>query len=299
MKLKINAFRKNIALVMVTMLSGVVSAEGYTVPAIQNENPLLLFSEQKPLNAKERKALTKAKDWIDADQYPFRDGNTVTYLYEGGQSTIVCAPLKLCVLKLEDEEKVVPDGLHLGDSARWTVTPSVGAGDKTHVIIKPVDVGLDTSLVIVTNRRTYHIKLVSRSKDYMPVVTFHYPEQINAKWQAYYAQQAQGRDESTLPGTGENLGDLDFEYKISGCSNCRWRPLRVYNNNQQTIIQMSQDMNSSEAPALLVKNQQGEQMVNYRVHGDRYIVDQVFDEAILIAGVGRKQSRVTITRNEL
>ena len=39
-------------------------------------------------------------------------------------------------------------------------------------------------------------------------------------------------------------------------------------------------------------------MVNYRVQGDRYIVDSVFDKAILIAGVGSSQDRVTIQRGK-
>lgn len=37
-------------------------------------------------------------------------------------------------------------------------------------------------------------------------------------------------------------------------------------------------------------------MVNYRLQGDRYIVDALFDKAMLIAGVGSRQRRVTITR---
>jgi type IV secretion system protein VirB9 len=37
-------------------------------------------------------------------------------------------------------------------------------------------------------------------------------------------------------------------------------------------------------------------MVNYRVQGDRYIVDTVFDRAIMIAGVGSNQDTVTIQR---
>ena len=37
-------------------------------------------------------------------------------------------------------------------------------------------------------------------------------------------------------------------------------------------------------------------MVNYRLQGDRYIVDTVFDKAILIAGAGRTQDKITITR---
>ena len=38
-----------------------------------------------------------------------------------------------------------------------------------------------------------------------------------------------------------------------------------------------------------------EQMqVNYWLKGNRYIVDSIFDKAILVAGVGSNQDRVTI-----
>jgi len=36
-------------------------------------------------------------------------------------------------------------------------------------------------------------------------------------------------------------------------------------------------------------------MVNYRVKGNYYVVDRLFSDAILIAGVGRNQDRVTIS----
>ena len=35
-------------------------------------------------------------------------------------------------------------------------------------------------------------------------------------------------------------------------------------------------------------------MVNYRVRGNYYVVDRLFDQAVLLAGVGREQDRVTI-----
>jgi type IV secretion system protein VirB9 len=38
------------------------------------------------------------------------------------------------------------------------------------------------------------------------------------------------------------------------------------------------------------------ELVNFRVDGSRYIVDRLFDKAILVVGVGKKQTRVTITR---
>lgn len=37
-------------------------------------------------------------------------------------------------------------------------------------------------------------------------------------------------------------------------------------------------------------------LVNYRLQADRYIVDAVFDKAVLIVGVGSNQDRVTISR---
>ena len=75
------------------------------------------------------------------------------------------------------------------------------------------------------------------------------------------------------------------------------------NDGVKTIIQMPASMAQTEAPTLLVvrkvnghfKNGDRE-MVNYRVQGDRYIVDNLFERAILVSGVGRDQSRVEITR---
>lgn len=81
--------------------------------------------------------------------------------------------------------------------------------------------------------------------------------------------------------------------------------MRVYNDGVKTIIQMPATMAQTEAPTLLVVRKEGGLFsddetvtVNYRVQGDRYIVDSVFQKAILIAGVGRSQDRVTITKEK-
>ena len=64
-------------------------------------------------------------------------------------------------------------------------------------------------------------------------------------------------------------------------------------------------MSQTEAPTLLVVRKDGglftddeTVMVNYRVQGDRYIVDTIFDKAILIAGVGSSQDKVTIVKGK-
>jgi type IV secretory pathway VirB9-like protein len=58
---------------------------------------------------------------------------------------------------------------------------------------------------------------------------------------------------------------------------------------------MGSGMSTNDAPALLIASGGGTQMVNYRVvDGDCYVVDRLFDKAILLSGVGREQDRVTI-----
>jgi type IV secretion system protein VirB9 len=58
------------------------------------------------------------------------------------------------------------------------------------------------------------------------------------------------------------------------------------------------------APALVALGNDGgwfsrpsQQMVNYRIQGDRYVVDRVLDRAELVSGVGGDQIRVAITRD--
>ena len=56
-------------------------------------------------------------------------------------------------------------------------------------------------------------------------------------------------------------------------------------------------MQMYEAPVLLTLNDGTESLVNYRLHGDTFIVDQLFDRAVLLSGVGSNQSKVTIERD--
>ena len=96
---------------------------------------------------------------------------------------------------------------------------------------------------------------------------------------------------------------LDFDYRVEG--EAPWKPVRVFNDGVKTIVQMPAAMAQTEAPTLLVLRQEGGAfsddetvLVNYRIQDDRYIVDAVFDKAILVAGVGKGQTRITIRRGK-
>lgn len=273
-----------------------VCANGdYTVPDVADDTdaaPLPLLSEEKPISERDHEALKYADQWLQGARYPYRDGDRVVYLYGSGQPTLVCAPLELCVVYFQPGEKVVENGVHLGDSVRWLVSPAIGADERTQLVVKPVDVGLSTSMVAVTDRRTYHIKLISRKKDHMPGIAFKYPGDMAAQWQEYHQKAQKAKAHQATP-EGVPLADLDFNYHIDGCA-CDFRPVRVYNDGQQTIIEMPRRVSHSDAPALLVRSAQGDQLVNYRLQNGKYVVDRLFGEAVLIRGVGRKQEKVTI-----
>jgi len=269
----------------------------------------LYFSTQNPkLTPQEKAAIAIAEKWQAASAtgikpVPGTDGS-IRYLFGAQEPSIVCAVLQVCDVELQAGEQV--NSIHLGDTARWTVEPAItgsGPAEIQHLIIKPMDVGLETSLIVTTNRRTYHFRLRSHRTQFMPRVAFTYTEDARVKWDALKTREAKEKQERTIPQTGEYLGDLNFAYSVDGT--VAWKPVRVYNDGQKTIIQMPAAMAQTEAPTLLVVRKDGglftddeTVLVNYRIQGDRYIVDTIFDKALLIAGVGSGQDRVVITRGQ-
>lgn len=274
-----------------------------------SDNPAdAYFSKQNPkLTPQEKTAIAIAQKWQAGAATGIKPvagpEGSVRFVYGAQQINIVCAVLQVCDVELQPGEQL--NNLNVGDP-RFTVEPAVsgaGAGEVLHLIIKPLDVALQTALVVTTNRRTYHMNLRSHRTEFMPRVSFIYPEDAAAKWDAVRTREVKEKQEQTIPQTKEYLGDLNFKYALSGSA--PWKPVRVYNDGVKTVIQMPAAMAQTEAPTLLVVRKEGglfsddeTVMVNYRVQGDRYIVDTVFDKAILIAGVGRGQDRVTITKEK-
>jgi P-type conjugative transfer protein TrbG len=295
---------KNTFAVLLIVLAPIAA---YAAPADNPDDSY--FSKPDPdLTDQEQAGLALNKQWKAASgkglkPTPGPDGS-VNFLFGASQPSIVCAVMQVCDIELQSGEQV--NSIHLGDAARWTVEPAItgyGGVELQHLIVKPMDVGLSTSLIVTTNRRTYHLRLRSTHYEYMPRVTFTYLEEAMKKLEVAKAASEQEHDKKTIPETGEYLGNLDFNYQIDGKT--RWKPLRVYNDGHKTILEMPSTMSQTEAPTLLVMRKDGDAfndaeqvMVNYRVQSNRYIVDNVFDKAILVSGVGDSQDRVTITREQ-
>lgn len=245
--------------------------------------------------------------WSDSIPVEGKEGR-VLFVFGAGLPVVTCAPLRVCALELEPGEKPTGEPA-IGDGVRWVVTPQIsGSAPKETwlIMLKPKSAGLDTNLVIATDRRTYFLRLVSDPVKYVARVAFDYPENPSEKWKAAVAQQKDNaeakRVEATIAAPIE--GDVSrafFGYDIKakkGVSESI-KPVRVYDVDGKTFVVMPPSMRDREAPILLIQSGSKNEQVNFMlVKGDTYRVDRLFDRAVLVLGVGKNQSRVEIVRTQ-
>lgn len=288
---------KKLAFIFLCLMCTNVYAEdeNYEMYSVDQEDPILTPQDEEALELVEK---------IKNRKLPLSEGNNGYVRYVFGYQTprVLCSPMRICDIKLQVGEQI--NSLNSGDSTRWLIEPSIeGVGDNEiqHIIIKPSDIGLETNIIVTTNRRVYHIELASTKTKNITKVEFTYPEEAYAKFNYLTRQKLETKEKNTLP-TGEYLGNLDFEYEIIG-DQYAWRPVRIYNDGKKTIIEMNKEMNNAEAPSLLVtryskNSKETDQLVNYRLQNNKFIVDGVFYECMLINGVGSEQEKITIRRSK-
>ena len=264
----------------------------------------------------------RAKDF---ESQNMTDG-AVQFTWPAEIPSIVCAVLQVTDVALEPGEAIT--SVSTGDNLRWSVEAVVsgeGSAQQPHLIIKPFDRGLVTSLVVTTTRRSYHLTLRSTDQQYMHEVSFTYPGEPQKQAAPAPAPEQKPKvnvaltqevdpppapEKKLAHKTGGELprgkvhldpsGQPQFKqdpdgYRISG--NPRWRPINVYNDGRKTYVVMTEEMTKTEAPAMLVLRRNSlfgydKVLANYRVQHKTYVVDAVFDRAILVSG----RDKVTIAR---
>ena len=277
-----------------------------------SEVPLNWRPPHAELNAAAVSAAEVSHQWETgvATPTPGADGRVV-YIFGQGMPVMVCAPLRVCAIELQAGEHL-QNQPQIGDSRRWEITPVLsgsGLEETPLLIVKPIEPGLETDLIVPTDRRTYVFRLVSDPARFVSRLAFQYPGDDGAKWAAFQARQdaakrdaeavaEQAREKDKRAGVvpmAENaLDNLYFDYKLDG--DAAYRPERVFDDGAHTYLIYPNDGRFRELPTLLIVSNGKSELVNFRVDGSRYIVDRLFDKAVLVVGVGKKQTRVTITR---
>jgi len=229
--------------------------------------------------------------------WPF--GETYPVLY--------CKPLRVCDIELQAGEQVL--NVAFGDTTRWIseLAYSEWQGEVVpHILVKPRDYDISANLIVLTNRRTYHIGLISRQNDrgeYVRNARFYYPRETIAKWNQAVRERDRGGLLNKLfpkaPSPTVDLEDAFLGYEISteGRRKPRWAPVAVFDDGKRTFIEFPEGVaagGGDSAPILLVQEGADLAVRNYRVFKNRYVVDGLFETALLVKG----KTRVRVSRQE-
>jgi type IV secretion system protein TrbG len=246
-----------------------------------------------PAEAQSRRERSGVGDANAAALQGPREASLVGALHEfayqmGALYAVQAAPQRVTDIALEPGETLL--SVSAGDTTRWIVGDAKSGAGRTaqvHVLVKPNAPGLSTNLLIMTDRRVYHVELASAAGPAMAAVSWRYPEALIADVGG--AGDPTAEEPTTIPVEG-----LNFRYKISG-DKPDWRPLRAFDDGRRVFIQMPEGMEATEAPPLFVVGESGPELVNYRVRGRFYVVDRMFDRAEMRLG-DRRQRVVRIDR---
>lgn len=158
---------------------------------------------------------------------------------------------------------------------------------RTPVLIKPLQAGLETNLVLTTSQRVYLLTLRSGAADaFNAAIAWDYGFAASSRALADPLPDLPPIDgQAATP-----QGPLDARYRIEARGRSpRWAPTAVFNDGTRTFITLSPDAAIDEAPALFVRAGEDLALVNYRQADGVLIVDRVFDEAELRLGDRRPQ----------
>ncbi|MGD0679048.1 MAG: P-type conjugative transfer protein TrbG [Polyangiaceae bacterium] len=209
----------------------------------------------------------------------------VQYSYEAGTLfQVFAAPMRITDIALEPGEKILGQPAS-GDVVRWLLAmgKSMDHGvEQWHVYLKPTRPDLETNLAINTDRRSYMLELHSYADTYMAAVVWRYPEEELARLQREAADLAT-EEKTTAPVVG--IDALNFNYTIEVIQGSpAWTPVQAFDDGRRTFVRFPQAMLEREAPALFVLRGNETELVNYRVKGDTYVIDRLFDSAELRVG---------------
>lgn len=210
------------------------------------------------------------------------EGGVLRFAWSPGRVYEVwAAPLRVTTLTLGAGETLTAKAA--GDTVRWQMAEArsgEGGDGRTHVLLKPLQRGLETNLVLTTDRHVYLVALRSGGPDgFNAAVAWDLPAEA-----AEVAPEAAATAAEAIAPPTPVAVNTDYRIETRG-RRPAWTPTAVFDDGRRTFIVFPPSLSVGEAPALFVLAPGGEaQFVNYRQAGAMYVVDRVFDQAELRLG---------------
>lgn len=257
--------------------------------------------ESKHLNLEGRDAVKQSlKDSI-VSLKDYVGGVSIFDYDENYQFPIFTKVLKLTTIMLNEDEKMSPESPpFLSDTERWDVIGDVwqteDGKERQLIVLKPKFSGLETSMVVMTNKRLYQFILYSTNNDYQPMVKFRYPKErefITSKTKVAVPTPLQ-----------QVIDEVDWDkvsvnYKIVVSANSKkvdWIPQFVYDDGSKTYIIFPEVILQKEMPGVWEgKNEITNYIVDPKVH-NMMIINKLVDKVTL--KLGNKKIKIIKKKGE-
>jgi type IV secretion system protein VirB9 len=219
-----------------------------------------------------------------------KDYNGAMILYDYDDKLVYqvfTMPLRVSDIYLEPGEKVIEQPF-CGDTTRWSIGGGVsktGGVDTQHLYLKPSEEGLETTLIINTDRRIYHLIIKSFKDTFMLAVMWRYPgfglpydfltENNQKKGSSDQGKtQGENQSESSAATFGIDPALMSTDYTVSYPKNNppEWLPTLVIDDGNKTYIVLPETVIHHELPAVFGEN--GE-IVNFRVKDNIFVIDRL------------------------
>lgn len=195
---------------------------------------------------------------------------------------IYCQPYRVTDLQLQPGEQVI-EMPFLSESQVWEIgagVSRVGGVDTQHFFIKPAYSGLETSFIIITDKRIYHLMLKSFKDVYMTQVKWEYPNTMPFKLTSDLNNKVSKLSKETF---SVDPTYLSFDYKMtySVFKKPYWIPQRIYDDGKRTYIVMDETVLHMTSPVLFNKRNE---RINYSVNKNLIVINELIEKVTLRVG---------------
>ncbi|MCP3960778.1 MAG: TrbG/VirB9 family P-type conjugative transfer protein [bacterium] len=265
------------------------------------------------------------------------EGTVERFPFGHRQPALVCAPLRICEIVLEEGEIVLD--VVTGDAQHWqTFELSTGPGGSTPIVgVRPmVDFELGdtcnktTNLVITTDRRFYDVLLElppctdSGARDpnpqrpYHRQLSFYYPDDLLRRWttraqlralQADALAEDSKKPAPTRLAAADGIEDLNWRYNVrphrsrnplKRSPRFPWRPAAVFDDGVRTYIKLPEG--ARDLPAIFEVTGGEDAIVNFSpaaTDPSLLVVPRVAEHLVLVLPHGDGQARLHLINEAL
>lgn len=238
-------------------------------------------------------------------------GARVVHTFDGSVARLVCQPLQICLIELEEGE-MMTEAPFLSDGARWDVRQPIrdtfeGGLIKQYIALQPGSDAEVATLMIFTERRVYPIQLIPDPNHHTFILSYDYPDtrarenearvaEVRARNAAQAAAAAANRQAAVAArGVETSRGavpaeDLRF-YSITGRAD--FKPLRVYTDRSKTYIDLPTDYRG-DIPTIDDRSGGTDGTINASVNPNRsqIVVDRQLSDFYLRVGSANVRVRI-------